>query len=69
MWVISVLVYLEREDEQKELSFSGDVKTLLEELSINREEVLVVRGETILTDNDTVVNGDEIRILSVISGG
>ncbi len=46
-----------------------NVKMLLLELKVNSETVLVARDSQILLPTDTLKEGDEILLLSVISGG
>ena len=45
------------------------VAAVLDHLNINPEEVLVVRDSTVIVPNATVASDDELKILSVISGG
>lgn len=42
---------------------------LLKELDIMPGTVLVIRDETLLTEDEIVTGGEEIEIRSVISGG
>jgi sulfur carrier protein ThiS len=62
-------VFVERTRESKSIQFEGTVNLLLESLGINPEEVLVTRGDELLTESDSVSNSDNIKLLSVISGG
>jgi thiamine biosynthesis protein ThiS len=62
-------VFVERTQEQREIEFSGTVKELLEKLDINPETVIVSRDDELVTGSDTIQTGDNIKILSVISGG
>lgn len=62
-------VYIEREDRQLQMKFKGTVAELLEQLKINKGTVLVTRDNELLTSDEKVEDADEIRILSVISGG
>ncbi len=62
-------VFIERLEEERELSFKGNVDALLVKLGINQEAVLVVRGKELLVSSDKVSDSDRIRILSVVSGG
>ena len=62
-------VFIEKTKEEKELSFSGSCSALLEELGVNPEEVLVVKNKELVSLDDVVEDDDEIRLLSVISGG
>ncbi|MFT4892257.1 MAG: sulfur carrier protein ThiS [Candidatus Nanohaloarchaea archaeon] len=45
------------------------MKQLLEDRGIERQEVLVSKNGTIVTDNHRIEEGDEIRIMDVIAGG
>ncbi len=62
-------IFIEREKKIQETSFNGKVKALLKKLVLNPEIVLVTRQGKLLTEEDTVKDTDEIKILSVISGG
>jgi len=62
-------LFIERSKETKKMSFTGPVKMLLESLKINPEEVIVVRNNTLLTDDVELVNTDSVKLLSVVSGG
>lgn len=50
-------------------SSARDIKSLLEELKVNSETVLVARNSEILLPDEPLKEGDEILLLSVISGG
>jgi len=45
------------------------VKDLLAELSLLPESVLVVRGDDLVTEDDTIRDEDRVEIRPVISGG
>ncbi|HZU72561.1 MAG TPA: MoaD/ThiS family protein [Acidimicrobiales bacterium] len=45
------------------------VHELLAELGVRRESVLVIRGDTLVTDDAVLDDGDEIEVRPVISGG
>jgi sulfur carrier protein len=45
------------------------VKDLLRELNLLPESVLVVRGDDLVTEDDTLRDEDRIEIRPVISGG
>lgn len=62
-------IFIERTNKKITLRFSGTVKTLLKKIKLNPEEVLVVRGEEVIVEDEKLKNSDAIKILSVISGG
>ena len=56
---------------RKELDVNGPVQVhvLLDRLGLNRESVLVIRGDTLVTGDATLHDDDDIEIRPVISGG
>ena len=62
-------VFIERINKEKNIEFAGLVSDLLTNLKINSQTVLVVRESELLTDVDVLENDDNIKILSVVSGG
>lgn len=45
------------------------VRDLLKRFNLSPESTLVVRGDEVLTEEEFVKRGDEVRIISAISGG
>ena len=45
------------------------VSVLLDRLDINRESVLVIRGDTLVTGDAKLDDDDEVEIRPVVSGG
>ncbi len=45
------------------------VQDLLKRLGLNRESVLVIRGDSLVTGDATLADSDAIEIRPVISGG
>lgn len=62
-------VFIERQNNWVKLDFKGSVKQLLKNLKQNPEQVLVVRADELLTEDELLTNDAEIKILSVVSGG
>jgi len=55
----------------RELDVSGPVSVtaLLARLELNRESVLVIRGDTLIPRDAVLADEDEVEIRPVISGG
>ena len=62
-------LFLERTKETIEKDFQGTVKELVLSLGMNTEELLVVKNGELVTEDEQVTNEDELKLLSVISGG
>jgi len=56
---------------RRELNLDGPMRVhaLLERLEINRESVLVIRGDTLVTGDVQLGDDDEVEIRPVVSGG
>lgn len=67
---MTIKVFIERYSETKVID--RDVKNiseLLKELNFNPETVVTARNNELVTLDAKLKDGDEVRILSVISGG
>ena len=62
-------VLLRNPRRELEVSGSMQVSTLLARLEINRESVLVIRGDTIVPGDAWLDDLDDVEIRPVISGG
>jgi len=56
---------------RRELELRGPMRVhaLLERLDVNRESVLVIRGDTIVPGDALLEDADRVEIRPVISGG
>jgi len=62
-------VIIRRPRREVEMSGSRRVRDLLQELQINPETVLVVRGEELLTPDEVVKDEETVEVVPAISGG
>tara|TARA_Y100000294_G_C8282206_1_gene227279 strand:+ start:200 stop:394 length:195 start_codon:yes stop_codon:yes gene_type:complete len=62
-------VFIEAESKNQKIKFTGTVSQLLEKLNVNPETVLVSKNNELVTKHDTLDDADEVKLLSVISGG
>ena len=56
---------------RRELEVDGPMRVhvLIERLELNRESVLVIKGDTLVTGDALLEDADEVEIRPVISGG
>jgi len=64
-----VQVHLHNPKRDLEVPGPVRVRDLVKRLGLNRESVLVIRGDSLVTGDSTLDDGDEIEIRPVISGG
>ena len=64
-------IFLEKENKTitKNLSSSIKIIELLDELQINKESIIIVKNNNIALEDEIINNEDNIKILSVVSGG
>lgn len=62
-------IIVERNKESFTKDFKGKAIDLLQELKILSEDVLIVRNGKLVTEDEVLDLDDEIKLLSVISGG
>ena len=63
-----VKVFIEKENKKLNAK-AVDIESLMKKLSINREEVIVVKNSELIPRNEKLKDTDEVKFLSVISGG
>ncbi len=61
-----VLIYRQ---QKLEVEDTLTVREALQKLGLSPESHLIVRNGELLNENDTLRNGDEVKIISAISGG
>ncbi|MBS3175293.1 MoaD/ThiS family protein [Candidatus Woesearchaeota archaeon] len=61
-------VYIERTDEWKEVN-AINVQEIFQKLKINPTTVIVTRNNELITENTKINDNDEVKLISVISGG
>ena len=56
---------------RREVDIAGPMRVhaLLDRLELNRESVLVIRGDTLVPGDDVLADDDVVEIRPVISGG
>jgi len=62
-------IYIQKDQQRKNMRFSGNVLELLYKLKINPETVIVTKNGTLVTEEDSLADSDDIEILQVVSGG
>ncbi|MBT4334678.1 thiamine biosynthesis protein ThiS [archaeon] len=65
---MKIKAYDERNKKNIELEVDS-IKEAAKELKINLEEVIVVKNNELVTESAELKDNDEIKFLSVISGG
>ena len=68
---IGISVFIDRENKNATLEIDNNslVKDLLKKLNINPVTVIVSRKNELILEDEKLNENDEIKILSVISGG
>ena len=65
---MKINIFIERTGEMKKIE-TKSISELFSKLSINKETVLIVKNNELVTEDEPIIDGDEIKFLSVISGG
>lgn len=65
------MVKVRLRNPRRDIEITGpkQVRALLEELGVNRESVLVIRGDSLVVGDVLLADSDEVEIRPVISGG
>ena len=69
--MLNVIVFVDREDKNAQVKLENNalVIDLLKKLNINPDTVIVSRNNELILEEEKLNDNDEIKILSVISGG
>ncbi len=62
-------IYIEKDDKQLELNKSLTGLELLKELNINPNTVIIVKNNEVVLSEEELSETDDVKILSVVSGG
>ena len=65
---MKIHVFIERTNQRKKISVES-LQEIFKKLNVDQNTVLVTRNSELLNGDETVYDGDEIKLLSVISGG
>jgi len=69
--IMKISVYYDRENKEKtiEIDENISVKELLKKMNINPVTVIVSKNNNIILEDEQLKDKDDIKIISVISGG
>jgi len=65
---ITTATFLLRGEEHTVRAGSA-IRDALFKLNLNPDSYLVVRGEQLLTDDELIIPGEQLRLIPVVSGG
>ena len=65
-----IRVFIERYHTENDIEFNGNtIKDLLNMLNLDSSRFIVIKNGEIVTEDDTINDGDYIKILDAVSGG
>ena len=64
-------VFIEKDNQTKEVPLSEETSCIdvLKQLEISREAVILVKNGSVCLDEEMLKDSDELKLLSVVSGG
>ena len=64
-------IFLEKDNKtiNKEIKNPIKITELLKELNITKESIIIVKNNNIALEDETIENTDNLKLLSVVSGG
>ena len=68
---MKIKIFIERTNVKMEIDITNNSKVadLLKSLKINHTSVIVARNDELITEDIELKDNDDVKILSVISGG
>lgn len=65
---MKIKAYNERENKLIEME-ANNIKDIAEKMNISLKEVIVIKNNELVTEDSKIKDNDELKFLSVISGG
>jgi sulfur carrier protein ThiS len=65
---MKIKVYIDKSKESKIVDCES-IKEIIKKLNLNLEEFIIVKNGELITENTKLKDKDEIKFLSVMSGG
>ena len=64
-------IFIERENKSRNIEIDNpiSIKLLLKKLDISSESVILIKNNDIVLEDELITNDDELKLLSVVSGG
>jgi len=62
-------IFIERDNKRVRMKFAGRASDLLKKIKINKETVLIIKNNELVDYDEMLSDNDDIKILSVVSGG
>jgi sulfur carrier protein ThiS len=64
-----VKIFIENKNKSLDIKFNGKASSLLKKLKINPEEVIIIKNNALVSLDENLNESDNVKILSVVSGG
>jgi sulfur carrier protein ThiS len=62
-------VIIDRPKKELQIDFTGTAEQLMDEVDVNPETVIVAKDGEVVTPDTDVSDADEVKFVSVVSGG
>ena len=69
--MMKIKVFIETKNETRTIPVEqkATIASLLKKININPIEVVVAKNDEVVTEDEIIKDGDDIKIFSVVSGG